>query len=65
VLHKDTIKIFSKQNPSIFLRIIAKFPLYYGKIRFSNGADMASTGVVLAYGCMSEVRVFRYTTFNQ
>jgi len=26
---------------------------------------MASTGVVLAYGCMSEVRVFRYTTFKQ
>jgi len=29
------------------------------------GADLASTGVVLAYGCMSEVKVFRYTTFNQ
>jgi len=47
------------------LRIIAKFPIYYGKMYFSNGADMASTGVVLAYGCMSEVKDLRYTTFNQ
>jgi len=35
------------------------------ELHFQIGADKASTGVVLAYGCMSEVKVFRYTTFNQ
>jgi len=57
--------ILFKTNSLYIFADYSKIPIYYGKIRFSNGDDMASTGVVLAYGCMSEVRVFRYTTFNQ